>query len=91
MVWSAEATEKQMKELDSDSSVMELEAKGNKTSNDKKIPLDNEEKELWMTSLNAGTVEPDMELGSVLLMVKHLTIVKDEIPKRPPKKATNWA
>ena len=44
-----------------------------------------------MTSLNAGTVEPDMELGSVLLMVKHLTIVKDEIPKRPPKKATNWA
>lgn len=27
-----------------------------------------------------------MEQGSVLLMVKHLIIVKDEIPKRPPKK-----
>ena len=94
VVRSAEATDMQMKELDSDSSVHGIGREKDK-STDKKTPSDNEEKNLQARSSIAGTVEQDMVQGSVLHMAKHVTIVKDEITSRVyadhGKKSMDWA
>ena len=68
-----------MNELDSDSSVHGIERETSK-STDKKTPSDNEG--IWRRSLIVETVEPDMAEGSVLHMVKHVAIIKDQVPTR---------
>ena len=94
VVRSAEATDMQVKELDSDSSVHGI-GKDKDKSTDKKTPSDNKEKDFQARSSIAGTVEQDMPQGSVLHMAKHVTIVRDEMTFRvyadPGKKSMDLA